>query len=54
MVGFGLGFQSLGDQTSPAAEPEGDCGSTVTAPLVGTFYRSPQPGPTPSWRWVTW
>jgi acetyl-CoA carboxylase biotin carboxyl carrier protein len=32
-------------QAAPAPEPEQ--GRTVTAPLVGTFYRSPEPGARP-------
>ncbi|VEB40965.1 Biotin carboxyl carrier protein of acetyl-CoA carboxylase [Chromobacterium violaceum] len=36
----------------PAAAPAADTQNAMKSPMVGTFYRSPSPAPSPSLKWA--
>jgi acetyl-CoA carboxylase biotin carboxyl carrier protein len=38
------GMQVVGDDAAPAAEPPKSSALEVKSPMVGTFYKSPEPG----------
>ncbi|SBW23186.1 acetyl-CoA carboxylase, biotin carboxyl carrier protein [Candidatus Protofrankia californiensis] len=42
-----LDAQAAGTEPAKPAGPAGPAGPVVTSPMVGTFYRSPQPGAEP-------
>jgi len=48
MVGAAAGASSLASSGAPVAEPDTDVElAVVKSPIVGTFYRSPEPGAAP-------